>query len=407
MKVILQINSMKNGSTGTIMNGLAKEGRRRGYKMYTSSAGNLYQRGLKTENPEFHLYIGGILENKLHKTLGSIFGGGCYSQIGTYLFLKKIDKIKPDVIHIHNLHSNYINLKMLFRYIRKKQIPVIWTLHDCWAFTGHCPHFEAVKCSKWKERCFQCPQHRNYPESYLDDSAYMYHVKKEIFSGIQNMLIVTPSEWLAALVKQSFLKDYPVKVVHNGISLSVFQRKQGNFRKKYKIPQDKKIVLGVSFSWSFKKGLDVFEKLSERLTLDRYCIVLVGTNDKIDQQLSDRIISIHHTDSQTELAEIYASADVFVNPTREDTFPTVNMEALACGVPVVTFNTGGSPEVLDESCGAVIEKEDINGMLQAIERLAHASEISELCVKRAEKFSLQQSQREYMDLYETVFATKI
>lgn len=402
VKTIVSINSVKNGSTGNIMNSLAREGRKRGYKVYTSCAGNLYQRGLPTECSEYHLYIGGIFENKLHKTLGSIFGGGCYSQIGTKIFIHRLKKIRPDLIHIHNLHSNYINLKLLFQYLKKTGIPVVWTLHDCWAFTGHCPHFDMVGCYKWKQKCRNCQQYREYPEALFDDAYFMYGLKKEAFTGVPSLTLVTPSEWLASLVRQSFLKDYPVKVIHNGISLSVFQHRDSNFREEYGICQNQKILLGVSFSWGLRKGLDIFVDLAEKLDVKQYRIVLVGTNAELDRQLPESIVSIHFTENQVELSKIYSAADVFVNPTREDNFPTVNMEALACGTPVVTFDTGGSPEIIDSSCGAVVEKDDVEGLITEIEKIVKVPGIKEKCRQRAEEFDAQQKQQEYLELYEQI-----
>lgn len=213
------------------------------------------------------------------------------------------------------------------------------------------------------------------------------------------MTLVTPSEWLAGLVKQSFLKDYPIRVINNGIDLEVFKPTPSNFRETYGCG-DKKIALGVAFGWGARKGLDVFLDLAKRLDSERYQIVLVGTDENVDKQLPNTVISIHRTQNQTELAKIYTAADVFVNPTREENYPTVNMEALACGTPVLTFQTGGSPEILDVTCGSVVPKNDIDALYREIIRICETAPYSiEACLKKAKQFDKNEKFQEYIDLY--------
>lgn len=295
-----------------------------------------------------------------------------------------------------------MNLPLFFKYIKKAQIPIVWTLHDCWAFTGQCPHFTVANCDKWKTGCHDCPfPHDEYPQARVDRSELMWRIKKKWFTGVKNMTIVTPSQWLADLVNQSYLGEYPVQVINNGIDLSVFTPTSSNFRDRYGIG-DKYIVLGVSLGWGDKKGLDVFAELSKRLP-ESYQIVLVGTNGDTDSVLPDNIISIHSTNNQQELAEIYTASDVFANPTREENYPTVNMEALACGTPVVTFNTGGSPEIIDESCGIVVDCNDIDAMECAIKNVCENKLFSEAaCLKHAEDFDSNVRFQEYIDLYHHV-----
>ena len=216
------------------------------------------------------------------------------------------------------------------------------------------------------------------------------------------MTIVTPSEWLAGLVKESYLKDYPVKVINNGIDLNVFKPTESDFRKKYAL-ENKYIVLGVAFGWGRRKGLDVFIELEKRFDKEKYKVVLVGTDDNVDKLLPENIISIHRTQNQTELAKIYSAADVFANPTREENYPTVNMESVACGTPVVTFNTGGSPEMLDETCGAAVAKNDIDAMYNEIIRICEAKPYSlEACIKKAKGFDKNEKFGEYIRLYEVL-----
>jgi glycosyltransferase involved in cell wall biosynthesis len=227
----------------------------------------------------------------------------------------------------------------------------------------------------------------------------MHNRKKALFSGL-DMTIVTPSQWLADLVKQSFLKDYPVKVIHNGIDLNVFRPTDGDFRQRYGIPESKKILLGVAFGWGVRKGLDVFVELAKRLDPEQYRIVLVGTDDRTDAQLPKNIISIHRTNNQQELAQIYTAADLFVNPTREEVLGMVNLEAIACGTPVVTFRSGGSPECVDDTCGSVVDCDDFDGLEREIRRIcAERPYSAENCLKRAVEFDANERFREYIRLY--------
>ena len=327
---------------------------------------------------------------------------GFFSRFKTFLFLRKVKNYAPDIIHLHNLHGNYINLPLLFKYIKKYNIPTVWTLHDCWAFTGQCPHFTLEKCEKWKSGCYHC-QHKQALIPCLDMTKVMWSFKKSAFTGIKDMSIVTPSKWLANLVKESYLKEYPLYVIHNGIDLDIFKPTQNNFRSKYNIGESKNILLGVAFGWGYRKGLDVFIELAKRLNNEQYQIVLVGTDDSVDTQLPNNIISIHRTNNQNELAEIYTSADLFVNPTREDNYPTVNMEAIACGTPVLTFKTGGSPEIVDESCGSVVDYDDVDSMENEIIRICTQKPYTlEACLNKALTFNITDKFKEYVNLYEQI-----
>lgn len=328
---------------------------------------------------------------------------GFNGRAATKRLITHLERIRPDVVHLHNLHSHNAHLELLFDYLKKKRIKVVWTFHDCWAFTGYCPHFTMAKCDKWRTGCEQCPQYRCF-SLFLDRSRELYQRKKELFAGL-DMTVVTPSQWLADLVKQSFLQDYPVKVINNGIDLSVFRFRESNFRETYGIPSDKRILLGVAFDWGVRKGLDVFLRLAEALDPAAYQIVLVGTNDTVDKQLPPNIISIHRTQNQQELAEIYSAADLLLNPTREDTYPTVNMESLACGTPVLTFRTGGSPEMLDEACGATVPCDDADAFHAEILRICERKPFStEDCLKKAQEFDQNQKFKEYVELYERIIA---
>ena len=257
-------------------------------------------------------------------------------------------------------------------------------------------------CEKWKTGCNACPYPKEYyPVSRRDVSDRLWKIKQKAFTGVEDLTLVAPSRWLADLAKQSYLKEYPVQVIHNGIDLSVFRPVESGFRTRYRIPPEKKIVLGVAFGWGVRKGLDVFVELAGRLDTT-YQIVLVGTDDAIDRELPVTILSIHTTRNRQELAEIYASADVFVNPTREDNFPTVNLEALACGTPVITFRTGGSPEALDQTCGSVVPADDIDALEREIICICRERPFSrEACRTHAEQFDEKETFLEYVKLYES------
>ncbi len=401
---ILEINQVNFGSTGHIMLQIADLATKKGHEVICS----FYARRNKDKDKNC-IYIGNKVSHNIHKKLYRKTGNnGCYSKISTWNFLRKVKKFDPDLIHIHNLHNCYINLPMLFDYIKKNNKKVVWTLHDCWSFTGQCPYFTAVGCEKWKTGCHDCEQINRYPSCSVDRTDKMWNRKKEWFTGVQNLTIVTPSQWLANLVKQSFLKDYPVKVINNGINLDVFKPTESDFRTKHNL-EDKKIILGVASVWEVRKGLDVFIELSKRLD-DRYKIVLVGTNDEVDKKLPEGIISIHRTSNQKELAELYTAADVFFIPTREDNFPTVNMESLACGTPVLTFNTGGSPEMVDEATGVVLMNEDIASVEQAVISMCEAvismcesgKYSKEACTERAKQYDSGLKYNEYLSLFENI-----
>ncbi len=400
--MVLQINTVYNrGSTGNIAKGIHDICANEGIHCLTA-----YRYSEEKAEPlQDTMEVSSWLDCHVHNRLVRYTHlQGFYSHVKTRRFIKVIKKDKlPDIIHLHNLHGSYINLKLLFRFIKKYDIHVIWTLHDCWTFTGHCPYFTLVKCEKWKTGCHHCPSYREYPSSLIDNSKFMYCKKKEWFTGVKDLTIVTPSQWLADLVRQSFLKEYPVRVIHNGIDLAVFKPTESNFREKYNIPQTKKLLLGVAFGWGVRKGLDVFIELAKRLDKEQYQIVLVGTDETVDKQLPPSIISIHRTQNQKELAEIYTAADLFVNPTREEVLGLVNLESLACGTPVLTFRTGGSPECIDDTCGSVVEWDDIDAMEREIIRICEqAPYTKEACMERAKKFDQKERFKDYIALYREI-----
>ena len=391
MKVV-QINSTcGTGSIGKIcvsISQLLTRNNIENYVLYTQGNSN-YPLGIKYSNETY---------KKIQALKSRVFGNnGLNSYFATKNLIKHLEIINPDIIHIHNIHSHDCNLKILFNYLRSKQKKVYWTFHDCWAFTANCPYFDLVKCDQWKKECKKCPQIKK-TSWFFDRSKALYRIKREAFSDI-NLTIITPSRWLKSLVQESFLKNYPVEVINNGIDLNLFKPTESDFRKKYTC-EDKKIVLGVALGWEKRKGIDVFIELSNTLDSNIYQIVLVGTNDEVDKLLPKNIISIHRTQNQIELSEIYTEADLFVIPTREDNFPTVNIESLACGTPVLTFNTGGSPEIIDETCGSVVKCDDTESLEKEIIRICNEHPYSsDSCIKRAEKFNMWDRFNDYIVLY--------
>lgn len=398
---IVQINGGAKGSTGKIMMGIADVARAQGHEVMCASPITTTNRDAGEDCGYYR--IGTFNSRRVNVALARITGfNGCFAWFETYKLLKKIDEFKPDIIHLHNLHDSYIDLPMLFSYIKKHNVPTVWTLHDCWAFTGQCPYFTIVKCGKWKVGCHNCPQYKEYPASFYDNTKKMWQLKKKWFTNVKNMTIVTPSEWLAKLAQESYLKEYPIRVINNGIDLDVFKPTPSNFRERYGIPAEKHIVLGVSFAWGYRKGLDCFVEMAGKLG-EQYQIVLVGTDDEIDKNLPQNIISIHRTQNQKELAEIYSAADVFAMPTREENYPTVNMEAIACGTPVVTFGTGGSPEMLDEKVGRVVPVDDVNEMMSEIRKICENMRLtSEAFRSKAKEYIMEDRFLEYIDLYKSM-----
>ena len=398
-KNVYHINLGNFGSTGTIARGIINRAE------YSHYSGKFVYPGNRLNKPKekTDFQMSPWFIRKFSEMLQIITGfSDCFAVFETLNLVRYMDKCGVDLVHIHNLHGSYINLPIFFRYIKRRGVPVIWTLHDCWSFTGHCPHFDMIKCDKWKTGCNNCPQFREYPQSFFDNSKFMWKLKKRWFTGVKDLTIVTPSQWLANLVSESFLKNYPVMVIHNGIDLSVFNPNESKFRTLNNIPDDEFMVLGVAFGWGSRKGLDVFTELSKRLP-KKYHIVLVGTDADIDRILPEGIISIHRTQNQQELAEVYSSADLFVNPTREENYPTVNMESLACGTPVLTFKTGGSPEIVDETCGSVVPCNDIDALEKEIIRICETKPYSkEACLKRAKAFDMNDRFAEYIELYKKV-----
>jgi putative colanic acid biosynthesis glycosyltransferase len=396
---ILQINTTVNtGSTGRIAEEIGKLVLAKGNSSFIAFG--------RKENPSKSVKIG--IGNKkdfyLHTLKTRLFDKhGFGSRKATEKFLKEIAEIQPDVIHLHNVHGYYVNLQALFSFLKEFNKPIVWTLHDCWAFTGHCAHFEDINCTKWKSHCNSCPKVKRYPASWgFDNSFNNFAEKKKLFSAC-DLHIVVPSIWLHDLVSKSFLGDFNISVIYNGVDVDTFQPStQNKFPESYELVKGKKVILGVANVWQKNKGLNDFIELSKILS-DDFKIVLIGLTPPQIKELPNRMLGICRTESVTELANWYAISSVFVNPTWSDNFPTTNLEALACGTPVITYRTGGSPEAISAETGFVVDKGDINGIWDAIKEIERRerSSYKNSCRKRAEElFNKEDRFQEYLDLYE-------
>ena len=397
MKKIIQINTVCHGSSvGTIIERIQKGaieagivtvtffGRRKSYKdLPCKRYGNLFS---------FWFHVG-------ITTLFDLHGLGSYYY--TKKMVKQLEKEQPDIIHLHNIHGYYINIKVLFRYLAHQyKGKILWTFHDCWPFTGHCAYFTMANCDKWMTQCRSCPNKRKYPISLgLDRSKKNYQEKKVLFTKLDNLMIVVPSHWMEQLVKQSFFKGNDIVVINNGIDLSIFDIKQDIcIRNKYKIQKDKIILLGVSNVWEERKGLGDFLSLSEYLP-DNFVIVLVGLDFKQRKQCPSNIIGIKRTENQEELAKLYSEADIFINPSREESFSLVTIEAMACGTPVIALNTSAVQELICKNNGVVIDDVSAFDYLSAINILLN------ICLTREEvrqtvlKYSINNQIKKIIELY--------
>ena len=337
---------------------------------------------------EYDRYIHGIMSRITDKH-------GLYSSHPTKNLIDFIEQYNPDIVHLHNVHGYYVNVKMLAEYLIKTKRKVIWTLHDCWTFTGHCAYFGHAHCSKWKSQCEECPQKKEYPRSLLmDNSKYNFNLKKELFTKL-DVTFVTPSQWLADLLKESFLKEKEVVVIPNGIDKNIFKPSGSDILTKYKIPYQR-YILGVASIWDERKGLKDFIRLSGLLPQDEG-IVLVGLSKEQIQSLPANIIGIQHTDNQKDLAALYSSAQYFFIPSYEDNFPTVILESLSCGTPVISYRTGGCCEAITPDCGFIVDQGDVEAVSSIIKNEMVPK--TNACVAASKEYSIEVFTAKYLDLY--------
>lgn len=386
MSKLLQINSTANwGSTGRIAEQIGMLAMQQGWESYIA-----YGRSANTSQSEL-IKVGSKLSTYWHVLVSRLFDNhGLASRCATRKLIKQIKDIQPDIIHLHNIHGYYLNYKILFNYLNKTNIPIVWTLHDCWAFTGHCSHFINQGCYKWKTECNKCQYNSVYPSALTDSSKRNFKLKKQLFSENKNTNIVACSNWLHNFVKTSYLRNSKSTVIHNGIDLNVFSPRERG---------ESSITRIIAIS---SKGLSDICKLRELLDDNSYEIKVVGLKQEDIDRLPSGVIGLPRTNSADELANLYSQADVFINPTYADTFPTTNLEALACGTPVVTYKTGGSPESITANTGFVVEQGDIIGIVNAIKEIESRGKqyYSEACRKYAEEnFDKDKCFAKYINLY--------
>lgn len=400
MPTLLQINLSANwGSHGKIAAQIGDVAISHGWESYIA-----YGRACNPCSSKL-IKIGGQWDIYEHLIETRLFDNhGLASRRATKKFIKQIDELKPDIIHIHNIHGYYLNYRILFEYLQGLSIPVVWTLHDFWAVTGHCGHFIQANCNKWKTGCYDCPQSKTeYPTSLFSDrSKNNYLEKRELFTSLKNLSIVAVSQWVKDMIDESFFKDIPSQVIYNGLDLNIFQPTKSSLKNKLGIPDDKPIVLGVASVWAEHRGLKHFVELSKDNT---YQIVLIGIKDNQRESLPSNIITIPRTSDQKELAEYYSIADVYANPTYLETLSMTNIEAQACGTPVVTFRSGGAPETVAESTGIVVEQGNESAMHEAILQLIREgkNKYSEACVRRASNlFDMHDRYNDYFALYQNL-----
>ena len=383
-KKLLQINVTANwGSTGKIAEQIGLKAMEQGWESYIA-----YGRSMNPSKSKL-IKVGCMLNVYEHYLENRLFDNeGLASRIPTKKLIKQIEKLKPDIIHLHNIHDHWLNYKIIFEYFNSIDTPIVWTQHDCWAFSGGCMHFVHTNCEKWKNECEKCPQ----KSKSIDRSKIHFKLRKNFFSNV-NLTLVPVSQWMGNFLQESFLKNKKIEVIHNGVDLNVFKPISDNKGK------NKFQILAVSSVWHRSKGLyDVF-KLRELLS-EEYEIIIVGLSANQVKQLPKGIIGIQRTQNIQELVQLYSKSDVFINPTYADTFPTVNLEALACGTPVITYKTGGSPEAIDEKTGIVVEQGDVRALVNAIKQVREKPLLSENCRLRAEQlFNKDKCFEKYIELY--------
>ena len=407
MLKILQIcTSVNIGNTGCIAEDVGKVMMENGHESFIA-----YGRGNRRSKSQT-IKIGNKIGIYLHVLFTLLFDRHGFASINaTRNLVKKLKNLKPDVILLHNIHGYYLNIRILFNYLEKAGIPVVWTLHDCWSFTGHCTYFDSIGSEKWQIICKNCPKSRYYPASCgIDNSKMNFIDKQSLFNAVPDLTLIVPTGWLGKQVSQSFLKNKRLEIIHNGVDGDVFtaMNQLESFKNKHGILQ-KRILLGVASIWVKRKGLADFILL-EKIIPKEYRIVLIGLSKNQIRDLPEGMIGIERTEDILDLARWYNTADYFINPTWQDNFPTTNLEALACGTPVITYATGGSPEAVDTATGIVVEKGNVAGIWEAILLLEkYNPETLKLhCRQRALKlFNKEDRYHDYLNFFEGMLLEKL
>lgn len=396
MKVLFVNLVYGTGSTGKIIADIMNL-----LKKYGNDVKVLYGTGACFDNADV-VRVSGKLGYYFHNVASRFTDhAGLYSYAATRKLIREIRAFQPDLIHLHTLHGFYVNYEMLFHFLKKANIPVVWTLHDCWAFTGHCTHFSQVKCMQWQAECRDCKLLYRYPQCYWKgDVRRNFLRKKNAFTSVKNLTITTPSQWLANQVSRSFLRDYPRNVIPNGIDRTIFCPRSSSLREKYHL-KDKKIALGVANVWNTRKGLPDLLTLADRLGAD-YQVVLIGLTEKQLPDIPSNVLGLLRTTNQTELAQWYSAADVFVNPTYEETFGLTTVEAQACGTPVVVYMTDGCPETVAPGNGYLVPQGNLQALENAVRNVVNKN--GRVDFKKMTHFDKDTVYQEYVELYENILS---
>lgn len=403
MKILFINQSIGIGSTGKIITDIANnlEGDNEFKALHGYFANS--EKGLPLFPGEC---IQTVSKNQYYRynATAKLFGNtGFHGKRETKKALAKLGDWIPDVVHIHNLHGYFMHIPTLYEYLAKINKPIVYTLHDTWPLTGHCVYFNQSGCEKWKTHCDSpCPERKGYPYAYLSCPVKKnFDRKKALYAKVKdNLMFVTPSEWLANIVKEASITDSPVSIIHNGIKLDTFHETNRNFRHDNNL-DDKIIILGVAMPWSPRKGFNEFVKLANDLP-DNYHIVMVGVEGEIVDKLPSKITCVSHTDSPKTLADIYSSADLFLLPTYADNYPTVSLEAQACGTPVLAYDAGGTKETLLPKYSSYVAKGDYDSLLKAVLNFKP----KRIPKEEVQSLSYQRMVSEYDDLYQKLLKNK-
>ncbi len=392
---VLQINTVPNGSTGNLAKSIHSA------LISQGNESQIYYGFGFSDDARISVFTS-MLDVHIHSVLSRYLGmQGYFSQFPTLNLINKIKNFKPDIVHLHNIHGSYVNVPMLLKFLKKNDIKTVVTLHDCWLFTGKCPHFTAIGCDKWKENCGNCPQLSRYPKAKIDRTSKSLSDKKKWLNGFKNIQIVAVSNWLKEVAEQSFLNEYPISAIYNGIDCEIFNENvNSDVRKKYDLGE-KFVVLGVASPWSKVKGLDDFISLSAMLSKDEI-IVLVGLSQEQISQMPQNIIGIERTENQQELADLYKTANVFVNGSTEETFGLVVAEAMACGTPAIVYNSTACPELIKEGTGYVVSPNDVSAVYSSIQEIKSKGKeyYSQNCVENVQdNYTKEKMVNEYLSLY--------
>ena len=409
MARLLQINPVlrTNTSTGRIMQEIGELAISAGWESYVA-----YSRGrdgVSLPCKSVKVPVGSRLSVAWHGLLTRLFDmHGEGSVLATRRFVRQIERLDPDVIHIHNVHGYFLNYRILLEYLSRCGKPVVWTVHDSWMYTGHCYYYTAAGCFRWQTKCHDCPQRGEFPRSwFLDRSSRSFESKARAFTSIpKDLLTVVPvSSWLREDMGLSFMKDCRFRIIRNGIDTAVFRPCPGTgVRERFGLGE-RHVILGVASIWSREKGLDDFAALCPMIDDSSELIVLVGVKDEQKALLPPNAVCIGRTSDVHQLAALYSEAVAFLNPTWQDNYPTVNLEAIACGTPVVTYRTGGSPESVTPRTGKVVERGDVKGLLAAAREYESADreELRRRCREYAvANFRKEDRYSEYLKLYEDI-----